>query len=120
MILSSPRMDYSIKSRIRGSIFTSPLSPHSQSQWPSGLRHELSSLALTLGLGFRIPLKTWMSVCVYSVCRKRPCDALIPRPRIPTERCVGLMLCRTRHWLTEGCRTPYSGLISHFRPITRQ
>jgi hypothetical protein len=32
-----------------------------------GLRHELSSLARTLGSWVRIPLKAWMSVCVYSV-----------------------------------------------------
>jgi hypothetical protein len=38
-----------------------------QSQFPRGLRHELSSLALTLGSWVRIPLKAWMSACVYSV-----------------------------------------------------
>jgi hypothetical protein len=32
-----------------------------------GLRHELSSLALTLGSWVRIPLEAWMSVCVYYV-----------------------------------------------------
>jgi hypothetical protein len=31
------------------------------------LRHELSSLARTLGSWVPIPLKAWMSVCVYSV-----------------------------------------------------
>jgi hypothetical protein len=43
-----------------------------RSRWPSGLRrHELSSLALTLGSWVRVPLKAWMSVlcAVYSVCR---------------------------------------------------
>jgi hypothetical protein len=39
----------------------------SRSQWPRGLRHELSSPARTLGSWVGIPLKTWMSVCVYSV-----------------------------------------------------
>jgi hypothetical protein len=34
---------------------------------PRGLRHELSSPAQTLGSWVRIPLKAWMSVCVYSV-----------------------------------------------------
>jgi hypothetical protein len=38
-----------------------------QSQWPRGLRHELSSLSRTLGSWVRTPLKAWMSVCVYSV-----------------------------------------------------
>jgi hypothetical protein len=41
---------------------------NSRSQWPRGLRHELSSLARTLGSWVRIPLKAWMSVCLYSVC----------------------------------------------------
>jgi hypothetical protein len=35
-------------------------------QLPCGLRHELSSLAQTLVSRVRIPLKAWMSVCVYS------------------------------------------------------
>jgi hypothetical protein len=39
-----------------------------RSQWPRGLRHELSSPAQTLGSWIRIPLETWLSVCVYSVC----------------------------------------------------
>jgi hypothetical protein len=39
-----------------------------RSQWPRGLRHELSSLSQTLGSCVRIALKTWMSVCVYSLC----------------------------------------------------
>jgi hypothetical protein len=37
------------------------------SQWPRGLTHELSSLARKLRSGVRIPLKAWMSVCIYSV-----------------------------------------------------
>jgi hypothetical protein len=40
----------------------------SRSQWPRGLRHELSSLARTLGSCVRIPLKAWMyvfCVCVF-------------------------------------------------------
>jgi hypothetical protein len=35
--------------------------------WPRGLKHELPSLARTLGLWVRIPLEARMSVCVYSV-----------------------------------------------------
>jgi hypothetical protein len=38
-----------------------------RSQWPRGLRHELSSLTRTLGSWVRIPLKSWMFVRVYSV-----------------------------------------------------
>jgi hypothetical protein len=39
-----------------------------RSQRTLGLRHELSSLARTLCSWVRIPLKAWISVCVYSVC----------------------------------------------------
>jgi hypothetical protein len=40
----------------------------SRSQWPRGLRHELSSLARTLGSWARILFKAWMSVlCVFIV-----------------------------------------------------
>jgi hypothetical protein len=38
-----------------------------QSQWSRGLRHELSSLARTLGSWVRIPLKASMSVYVYTM-----------------------------------------------------
>jgi hypothetical protein len=37
------------------------------SQWPRGLRNEMSSLPRTLGSWVRIPLEAWMSVCVYPV-----------------------------------------------------
>jgi hypothetical protein len=41
----------------------------SRSQWPRCLRHELPSLALTLGSWVRIPLKAWMfCVCMCSFC----------------------------------------------------
>jgi hypothetical protein len=40
----------------------------SRSQWPRGLRHELSSPARTLRSWARIPLEAWMSVYFYSVC----------------------------------------------------
>jgi hypothetical protein len=52
-----------------------------------GLRHEMPSLARTLESWVRILLKAWMSVCVFSVfmCRWRPCDGLITRPRSPTD-----------------------------------
>jgi hypothetical protein len=38
-----------------------------RSQWPRGLRHEMSSPACTLGLWVRIPLQAWMFDCFYSV-----------------------------------------------------
>jgi hypothetical protein len=48
--------------------FSETISYHSRSQWPSGLRHELTSLAWTLGSCFRIP-SSHGCLCVYSVCR---------------------------------------------------
>jgi hypothetical protein len=40
----------------------------SQSQWPRGLRHEPFLSTWSLGSWVRIPLKSGMSVCIYSVC----------------------------------------------------
>jgi hypothetical protein len=56
--------------------------------WPITVAaHELVSLDRTLGSWVRILLKAWMFVCVYSVfvCRLRPCDGLITRPRSPAD-----------------------------------
>jgi hypothetical protein len=53
-----------------------------RSKWPRSLRNEPSSPARTLGSWVRIPLKAWMSVCVYSACVVlRRAD---PRTRSPT------------------------------------
>jgi hypothetical protein len=43
------------------------MNQNSPSQWPRGLRHKLSSLTRTLGSWVRIPLKAWLSVCIYSM-----------------------------------------------------
>jgi hypothetical protein len=59
-------------------------------QWPRGLRRDLSSPARTLGSCVRIPLVAWTSVCVYSMLvlfcvsveALRRAD---PRPRILTD-----------------------------------
>jgi hypothetical protein len=40
---------------------------HCRSQWPRGLRHEMSLPAWTLGSWVSIPLGAWMFVCFYSV-----------------------------------------------------
>jgi hypothetical protein len=47
--------------------FTWPYFNEGRSQWPRGLRYEMSSPALTLGSCIRISLKAWISVCVYFV-----------------------------------------------------
>jgi hypothetical protein len=41
--------------------FLPPINVTGQSQWPRGLKHELSSLALTLGSWVRIHIKAGMS-----------------------------------------------------------
>jgi hypothetical protein len=63
-----------------------------RSQWPRGLRHELSSPARTLGSWVRIPPKARMSACVYSVSalsvrKKRPYNGLTPRSKESYRRC---------------------------------
>jgi hypothetical protein len=47
--------------------FVSLISDISRSQWPRGLRHELSSSARTLGSWVRVVPEAWIFVYVYSV-----------------------------------------------------
>jgi hypothetical protein len=59
-----------------------------RSQWTLSLRHEMSSPAPTVGSSVRIPLGSWMSVCVCVCvvpCKYQPFYRLIPRPRCPTD-----------------------------------
>jgi hypothetical protein len=63
----------------------------SRSQWPRGLRHEMSSLAGVVGSN----LTRGMGVCIHLFCvcvRQRPCDGLVTRPRGFTE------FHRLRNW----------------------
>jgi hypothetical protein len=56
-----------LRSRMMELYLHSPMSP-CRSQWPRGLRHELSSLARTVRSCVRIPLKAWRVVfilCLY-------------------------------------------------------
>jgi hypothetical protein len=62
-----------------------------RSQWPPGIRHELSSPAQTLRSWVRIPLKARIFVCAFILCLccsvyRLPCDGLICRLRSPTYR----------------------------------
>jgi hypothetical protein len=41
---------------------------YSQSQWPRGLRHEMSSPARTLGSWFRVPLEAWLYAFILCLC----------------------------------------------------
>jgi hypothetical protein len=86
-----------------------------RSQWQRGLRHELASLAQTLGSWVRIPLKAWMSVLrtfilflvVLCVCRGlingwSPVQGVLPtlyrikklkkRPRPKTKGCRAIII----------------------------
>jgi hypothetical protein len=65
-----------------------------RSQWPRGLRHELSSPAQTLRTWVRIPLKAWMLVCIYSVFVQ---VAVLRRADPPSKE--SYRLCkRSRNW----------------------
>jgi hypothetical protein len=58
-----------------------------RSQWlRSGLRHELSSPAQTLGSWVRIPLEARMSVCVYSVFMLSCVQVAALRPADPPSK----------------------------------
>jgi hypothetical protein len=88
-----------------------------------GLRHELSSLARTLGMWVRIPLKAWMSVYIYSVSVVLCVGSGLPTGWSPSKE--SYRLCnRSRNWKigqgpTKGCRaiiiiTLTSSLITSF------
>jgi hypothetical protein len=68
-----------------------------RSQWPRGLRHELSSLARTLASWVRIPLKAWKSLCVCDVfvsfCLQ---VAALRRAHPPSKK--SYRLCITHSW----------------------
>jgi hypothetical protein len=72
------------------------MSPMRWSQWPRSLRHELFSLAQTMGSWVWIPLEAWVCLRYFCVCnvrfRKRPCG-LIP----PSEEPCRLYI-RLRNW----------------------
>jgi hypothetical protein len=83
----------------------------SRSQRPRGIRHELSSLARTLGSRVRIPLKALMSVCVYSVCVVlcagsglakgwSPIQGVLPTPTFKEfyRLCTGLKTASVVYW----------------------
>jgi hypothetical protein len=47
-----------------------------------------------------------MDVCVYSVCRQRPCIGLIPRPRCPTKKIKKIKkMKKSGQGSTMGCGT---------------
>jgi hypothetical protein len=89
--------------------FRSPKCSLCRSQWPRGLKHELSSFARTLGSWIRTPIKAWMSLCAFIlrlcclVFMQRPCDGLITRARSPTD-CVQIRELKKRPGLNKGLR----------------
>jgi hypothetical protein len=82
----------------------------SRSQWLRGLRHELSSLARTLGSWVRIPLKAWMSMCAFILCLLS--CVLVAALRRADLSCKSPTVCAKKDYETEeearaqqkGCR----------------
>jgi hypothetical protein len=80
-----------------------------ESQWPRGLRHELSSPAQTLGSWVRIPLKAWMPVRIYSVFVLSCMQVEALRRDDPPSKEFYRLCKRSRNWKssqgpTKGCR----------------
>jgi hypothetical protein len=69
-----------------------------RSQWPRALRHELSSPAPTLKSWVRIPLESWMSVCVYSVCDASCLQVVVLRRADPPFKESYWVCKRSRNW----------------------
>jgi hypothetical protein len=76
-----------------------------RSQWPRDVRHELSSLE-RCDRGFESHSRHGclcafiLCLCCY-VCRKRPCDGLIPHLRIPND-CVWVKKLKKRRRFNKG------------------
>jgi hypothetical protein len=66
-----------------------------------GLRHELSSPAQTLGSWVRIPLKAWMSVCLYSVFVLSCVQVAALRLADPPSKESYRLWKRSRNWKTD-------------------
>jgi hypothetical protein len=76
---------------------------------PRCLKHELSSLARTLELWVRIPLKAWMSVCVYSLFVLSCVQVAALRRADPSSKKSYLVCIGSKNWKsgqgpTKGCR----------------
>jgi hypothetical protein len=68
------------------------------SQWPRGLRHELSWPPQTLGSSVRIHLKARMSVCIYSVFVLSSVQIAALRRADPQSKESYLLCKRSRNW----------------------
>jgi hypothetical protein len=84
-----------------------------RSQWPHGLRHELSSPAWTLGSWVQNPLEAWMCVCIYSVfvlfCVQISAVQRTDPPSKESYRlCIRLRNCKSGQGPTEDCRTTHT------------
>jgi hypothetical protein len=82
---------------------------HRPSQWPRGLRHELSTPAKTLGSWVRIPLEAWLFVCIYSVFVLSCVQVAALRRADPPSKesywlCIRLSNWKSGQGPTKGCR----------------
>jgi hypothetical protein len=97
------------------------ISIHSRcrSQWLHSLRHELFSPAQTLGLWDRIPLESWMFVCICSVLVLSCVQVAALRRADPPSKEPYWLCKRSRNWKngqgpTKGCRPIDREICSHY------
>jgi hypothetical protein len=76
---------------------------NSRSQWPRGLRHEMSSPAWTLGSWVRIPLEAWMFVYVYSVFVLSCVGSGLAKGWSPVQGVLPIVLIKRRPRPEMGC-----------------
>jgi hypothetical protein len=79
-----------------------------RSQWPRCLKHELSSPSQTLESWVRIPLETWMSLCVYSAFVLSRVQVAALRRAVPPSR-ESYRLCKRSKKLKKSCQGPTKG-----------
>jgi hypothetical protein len=84
------------------------------SQWPHGLRHELSLPARTLGSWVWIPFDTWMSLCIYCMFVLSCVHVVALRQAEPPSKESYWLYKRSRNWKsgqgpTKGCKARMDG-----------
>jgi hypothetical protein len=125
LISPSSSRPFSFKHTFCKSIFvlTIILSPilcgyekYCRSQWPCGLRHEMSSPARTLRSCVRIPLLAWMCVHLLHV-QVEALRRAVPPSKEPYRLRKGLRNSKSSQGSTKGCRATYEWMNEKYSPI---